>query len=591
MSATNLLNFANFSSDQTATMTVPVHPSAPSFEVHADEIDAHVNAWLDTLVPHVPFEKLVFFDADIIGLTRATYFNGRTLKGCEVVSASMVFCLPSGEFLYEKKALEMFVEGRDRGLWEECVYWGPKFEMGGKVGEETRVGSITKGKQSESDKAFYDLSSYVTTAQEEAGGNLFEVEVGVVLEENPFLDDEAVLEELAPFRLFDGTHTLPEAYDDDDSSEPVELALSDEDSESEASFGCIGAAEHDETIASSNAVANAVDTLSAFAMYQRTPPQTIMQFVKQVVAAPVLTTTLPSRSVFVHFERETLPFRRPFYAGPPKYFPKKSAPPPPIKILPSASLYRQVYVQAPGVQASRIRSATRAAPRRDQTVALHALQANIRDAGLVWPTYEHNWAPLAALPRPRMRVHPLQPVASVWQPMHPEIKAILETAKPLFRTVIHSGPDFPLSWDNVEFGWEKPKSLTSLDALRMQSEASFEYDASVYSLSNEDAGMIPGPLRVWKTPSPSPSAHEEQDEYGYPTAPVPWAQAKSLWDRRVQWPSSRVVRNAAGKLELVDAFPQPKPEVPKARESLLRKPWTFVKKLVTAATREREWIS
>ncbi|KAJ4346712.1 minichromosome maintenance protein 5 [Didymosphaeria variabile] len=462
------------------------HPRAAHALDH-DTFD-RTDAWLDPVHETKPFEQVLFFDADSSideeGLESFAFFNGETLAHEELVDASIILRLPNNDFLYDRAAIETFLEREVKRV----LYWGPEVKAQPLAASSTDF--------------FYSLPSYTSTEIDE--------------EENPFSDECGVVV---------GYETLSTALNGTECDEEDD----DDDAESEASFGCVTAAAHDEAVAVEKA-----------------------------------------RQLIKHLD---LPFRQTFDWVPLKYVNKKKHPPPAI-LLPGSDEKRTAPITRP------LKSFQRLAPRKDKTVALRAMRANIRNAVIVWPTHSMYWAPLQSLPPPRMQARPPRPNASMFQPVHPEVKAQRETAKPLYLTVIQSKPDvLPARHFPFEL---TPDSLGSLDLLRLPSAT-----ISVHSVHSYQAEPVPAPLHIdAKGIWPRPGLYTIQPVDLNIRAQWKHTKPQSYHQRHAaEQQFSGVEMNEAGELTLVNVLEEHKPRTP-----LVFKPFKFLGKLLRVATRIRDEV-
>lgn len=244
---------------------------------------------------------------------------------------------------------------------------------------------------------------------------------------------------------------------------------------------------------------------------------------------------------------DVLPLRRISASIPLKYVNKKKGPPPVI-CIPSDLEHTLTIARA-------LKSFQSTAPRKDITTTLRAMRANMRDAPIIFATYPKNFGDIQFLPAPRMLARPPRPTAHMLQPVHPEVKPQRETAKPLSLTYISQRLDPLLA---LHFPFERtPGSLRSLDLLRLPSATA---SPCFHSL---EAELVPAPLRIdsrgiW--PSPGPRTIQSVD----PNIRAPW--------RAVQPKLGNGLKKR------------------KARASLVTKPFRFLRKMLRAATREREWV-
>lgn len=136
--------------------------------------------------------------------------------------------------------------------------------------------------------------------------------------------------------------------------------------------------------------------------------------------------------------------------------------------------YIYVYEEDPSLEriAHPQKSFQRCAPRKDASLPLRVMHANMLDASIAWPTYDKNFADIQHLPAPRMQARPPRPGPGMLQTVHPEVRAQWETAKPLYLTCISRRPDPKPA---LHFPFERPPdSLRSLDLLGPPSATAFD---------------------------------------------------------------------------------------------------------------------
>ena len=387
-----------------------------------------IHTWLDNITTHVAFDDVMFFDESKagrqVGRERTTFFNEKMLTGGEVVDASIVFWMANGDIVYDRDAMEVFLGD----IWEECVYWGPRYR-------------VQEMQADRGDDGEYSLNEVFVTADE-----------GV---ESEYCDSEA------SFGFVDAR-----LHDADVASmnssllgckSPADAASQSNDVNSAASFGGAATTDHDATIASRAAAAHAAKTLASFAINQVVPPKEVLNFAKRIAANPSLALNLPPTAFPPTIS--TLPLRNPYYIPPTPSFNKKSNPPPALLIttptpevtpLPTTPLHPH-----------------------DPTAPLRALQATIRSTPLNWPTHAPNCVPLLnltlshKLPAPRLSQRPPRPTAAIFQPVHHDVRTQQETARPLWLTVINKAPD-EVAAPGKMFRWEY-ESLRSIEGMRTKS--------------------------------------------------------------------------------------------------------------------------
>ncbi|KAK7188966.1 hypothetical protein PSPO01_05075 [Paraphaeosphaeria sporulosa] len=432
-----------------------------------DAVHARTQAWLNQVTADQPFGEVLFFDVtstiDDEGLQSLSFFSDATLATEKLVVASVVFCLSNGEFLYDREAIQEFLNHDKKGV----MYWGPEFKS------LPRAASLLD--------PFTSLPSYTSTENGQESCFSFEYEIEDA--------SQAVLE-------------APGDYDDDEDEDEDE----DDDTKSEASFICVTAAAHDKALAE-----------------EKTRPRA-----KQ---------------------SDVLPFHRCCSLTPLKYVNKNKSPRPPIWI-PSSPLHTIPIRIARG-----LKSVQRPAILKDNTTTLCAMRANMRDAPVIWPTYPKKFGDIQHLPAPRMPARPPRPGPCMLQPVHPEVKAQWETAKPLSLTFISKRPD---SMPARHFPLERtPVSLNSLDLLRLHNTTG---SSTIHSM---EADLVSAPLRI---------------------------DSKGIWPRpgahtiRSVDPNIRAQWKALAKPELDGGLGERKTRTP-----LVLKPFKFLRKMLHAATRERGW--
>lgn len=139
------------------------------------------------------------------------------------------------------------------------------------------------------------------------------------------------------------------------------------------------------------------------------------------------------RNISPNLALKDLSFRWSVSWVPAKYVNKKKGPPPAIIISRRIANVEvaAVHPLTPFQRLSRV----------DKTITLRAMRDIIRGTPLLWPTHPLQSAAMQRLPPPRLWARPPRPNLSMLQPVHPEIKAQRETAKPLSLSVIERGPD------------------------------------------------------------------------------------------------------------------------------------------------------
>lgn len=367
--------------DNTAGANVDDAPLTPCSQCDRDEV---IFPWLDAVELHVPFEDIMFFDADTDHQS-ATFFNGKTITSEEIVDTSMVFCKANGELVYDRAALGVFLEGE----WETCVYFGAKFLMEAEDLEESAE-QIAEHNPFSAAFALAAPPSHKTPATMQT------------VEHDPF----------------SATFALGLPPNERAQPSPPSPSLS-----SASSFGCITTTQHDSALKKAASLASS--TLAFYAIHQRSPPAPIKTFTTQVLTTTCSNvSTLLATSFFTHADwSTTLPFRRPFFTRPRTWVPK-TPPPPPLDLS----------------RPSRPRTNTWPAPIPtphpvlDFTLSLRALRANLLTATIPFPTYSPGRAPLGdiqragKLPGPRLLTHPVRPHARVAQHVDGEVGAQIEAA-------------------------------------------------------------------------------------------------------------------------------------------------------------------
>ncbi|KAL5426188.1 hypothetical protein PMIN04_002085 [Paraphaeosphaeria minitans] len=173
-------------------------------------VSARMEAWLDDVVADQPLNEFLYFDAtntvDGEGLQSLSFFSGATLAPEKLVVASAVFCLPNGEFLYDREAIQAFLYHDPKGVF----YWGPE------VKSLPQAASLND--------LFLSLPSYTSTE----GG-----------QENCFSFE---------YEIEDSSQAVIEVQDDYCCDNEDEGEDKDDQTESEASFGCVTAAVHDKAL-------------------------------------------------------------------------------------------------------------------------------------------------------------------------------------------------------------------------------------------------------------------------------------------------------------------------------------------------------
>jgi hypothetical protein len=324
--------------------------------------------------------------------------------------------------------------------------------------------------------------------------------------------------------------TLPESYKTPGQLQQYDGDNVDEDdeTETEASFCCVTAAAHDNALAEEKA-------------HLRTE------------------------------QSDGLSFRDTVYWVPPKYASKKKAPHLSICVLSSEKKHTVSIVRT-------LRSFQRRAPLMDKSVAVRAMQANMRDAAIVWPSHLMNFADIKFLPLHRMQACLSRPNASIFRPVHPEVKAQRETTKPLYLTNIAQSLD---SLPAQHFPFElAPDTLRSLDLLRLPSAT-----ASVTSTHSIQTELVPASLQInskgiWPYPRPCTIQPVESNVQAQWTHVKPQSYHQCHGAKRQ---CSGVQMNTASELMLSNVLKERKLRTP-----LVLKPFRFLGKLLRAAAQKRD---